>query len=244
MAAPEYRQDQFDSEKLGCRAFKLWLQEEASEAAAVAQMIDASRADLVCCFSSYSAHNIASAQGLGFRLISVRQTYRRDLDARLLVPDLSGLQIRLAQPGETLPPSDLRCLAEIIGLSSRYFKDPDIPRVRSQALYEAWLSNSLSGYAQAVVLGTQGQAVLGIHTLRIDQEGAVVDLIGVQPPAQGTGLGSALLLFGLRECARRGVAAARVVTEGENVGASRFYQRHGFLLCSTELVWHWHRREK
>jgi ribosomal protein S18 acetylase RimI-like enzyme len=242
--SPEFRQDAFDTEKLGSRVFKLWLHDDASEAASLASMIEASAADLVCCFSSYSARNIALVQNLGFRLISVRQTYERDLAPEGDVPMPAGFEVRLAQPGESLAPAPLRSLAEIIGLSSRYFKDPGIPRARSQALYEAWLANSLAGYAAAVVLGKQGDDVLGIHTLRIGQGVGVVDLIGVDSRAQGSGLGSALLLYGLRECARRGVARARVVTEGENVGASRFYQRHGFLLCSTELVWHWHRRGK
>jgi ribosomal protein S18 acetylase RimI-like enzyme len=241
---PEFRQDAFDTAKLGCRVFKLWLHEDAPEAAVLAQIIDASAADLVCCFSAYSAPNIALVQSLGFRLISVRQTYERDLVSEMEIPVLAGFEVSLAQPGESLEPLRLRSLAEIIGLSSRYFKDPGIPRARSQALYEAWLSNSLSGYADAVVLGKQGDDVLGIHTLRIGQGVGVVDLIGVEARAQSSGLGSALLLHGLRECAGRGVVKARVVTEGENVGASRFYQRHGFLLCSTELVWHWHRRRK
>ena len=150
---PEFRQDPFDTQQLECRVFKLWLKQDISDTAALASRIDAVGADLICCFSRCSAAHIDCMQRLGFRLISVRQTYDLDLASDLLVPDVPGFTLRLAAPGEALSPQDLSGLAETIGSSSRYFKDPSIPRARSQALYESWLRNSLAGYATAVVLG-------------------------------------------------------------------------------------------
>jgi len=241
---PEFRQDRFDSEHLGCVAYKLWLRDHTPEASELSKLFDAAGAELVCTFSSYSVRNIEVMQRLGFRLIGVRDTYELSLASEPSVPALPpDVELVLAEAGR--PPvsrEDLVGLAEALGAAGRYLKDPGIPRARGLALYLAWLSNSLhAGYADAVVLAMRREALLGIHTIRIVDRIAYVDLLGVQASAQGTGLGSALLARGLVECAKRGISRVRVVTENENVGASRFYQRHGFLLCSMELVWHGHR---
>lgn len=50
-------------------------------------------------------------------------------------------------------------------------------------------------------------------------------IIGVDPACQGSGLGSALLRYGLERCDRDGMPAYLEATRAENV---RLYERHGF----------------
>jgi ribosomal protein S18 acetylase RimI-like enzyme len=240
----EYRQDRFDTEHLGCAAFKLWLPEGAADSAELAATIDASGAEAVFCFAAHTTENIELLQRLGFNLISIRQTYELCLPTAVPnIPPVPG-GIELLRLSDGLPPirdEDLACLAEVIGATSRYFKDAHIARDRCRAVYVAWLSNSLRhGYADEAILAMRGEAWVGVHTLKIKNGTGAVDLIGVRPDSQGAGLGHALLQHGMAELHRRGMRSVQVVTEGENIGASRFYQRHGFLLRATELVWHKH----
>jgi ribosomal protein S18 acetylase RimI-like enzyme len=245
----DFYQDEFDSRMLGRSVYKLWVRQEVTHPIELEGLYAGKPVDVVFCFTAFSASNIAAMQKLSFKLVSIRNTYDLSIDSNgdananspgMQIPD-DVVLLRSSQGIPHLHPADMTCLAEVIGATSRYFKDADIPRDLSLRLYETWLDNSLNrGYADEVILAMKGEALIGIHTLRIRNGVGNVDLIGVHPSYQGGGLGRALLQEGIRFFRERQLRAVHVVTEGENVSASRFYQRNGFLLRSIELVWHKH----
>jgi ribosomal protein S18 acetylase RimI-like enzyme len=241
--------DAFDASALGGPVYKARAVEGAPFAldpatrSALREMA-ARDAALLTVFAPCSHDVNVELQGLGFELVSVRCTYERPLGRPGAVPEAPvGLRLRRLSEGVACAPEDCRRLATLLGETSRYFKDRRIPRDRAQAIYDAWLTNSLvHGYAAEAVLAFDGDRLAGLVTLRLHGTVGSVDLIGVQDGYRNAGLGHVLLEHGFAACHERGATRVRVVTEAENVAACRFYQRHGFVVVATDLVWHGHPR--
>jgi mycothiol synthase len=64
-----------------------------------------------------------------------------------------------------------------------------------------------------------------------------INILGVQKPWRGRGLGRALLLHAFREFHRKGKRRAGLGVDGENAGAIRLYERAGMKTEQT-LVWY------
>lgn len=242
--------DAFDSQALGGPVFKARFAAGAPgdlDGAARDVLRDVAGRDavLVSVFAPCTSELNTLLQGLGFSLVSVRCAYERPVPA---APEDTrpprGVTLRRLSEGlPAVPADDVSALAAVLGATSRYFKDGNIPRDRAAGLYETWITNSLRhGYAAEAILAYEGARLVGMNTLRFDGPVGAIDLIGVQASHQGQGLGQQLMHEGFSACLARGATHVRVVTEAENVGASRFYQRHGFLLVTTDLVWHKHPR--
>jgi [ribosomal protein S18]-alanine N-acetyltransferase len=72
-------------------------------------------------------------------------------------------------------------------------------------------------------------AVVGYAGLCDYPDEAFVQTIAVAPPAQGTGLGSRLLVALLDEAARRRQRTVSLEVRADNTPAQRLYERHGFV---------------
>lgn len=57
---------------------------------------------------------------------------------------------------------------------------------------------------------------------------ALLEDMVVDTEARGAGLGSALLAAAIAHAERRGCRRLTLLTDGDNLAAQRFYQRHGF----------------
>jgi ribosomal protein S18 acetylase RimI-like enzyme len=239
----EWARDEFDSRLLERGVCKAWLHADDFRADELEALWVRDAPDLVCSFTPCTYRAAAAMQDMGFRLVTVRSTYEAPI-GQVPVGAVSPASVRLHRltDAPAIQEGDLRQLAETIGETSRYFKDPRIPPAAARRVYETWISNSLyGGYAQDVILAFRDDRLIGLHTLRARDGVLTVDLIGVVPEAQGDGLGTVLLQAGVRAGEALRTSRVRVVTEAENIPACRMYQRHGFLLTSTELVWHRHR---
>jgi ribosomal protein S18 acetylase RimI-like enzyme len=242
--------DAFDARALGGPVFKARVAEgqpfafDATTRATLGELAGRDAA-LLSVFTPCRHDVNAELQRLGFELVSVRCTYERVVGPAIALPvPPAGVELRRLSAGAAVcRPEDRAALALLLGETSRYFKDRHIPRASALAIYEAWITNSLwHGYAAEAVLAYAGDRLVGINTLRFHGEVGSVDLIGVQASYRNVGLGGVLLEHGFAACRERGAGRVRVVTEAENVGACRFYQRHGFLATATDLVWHGHPR--
>jgi len=172
-----------------------------------------------------------------FELVDIRLTLEHpSVDAsRAKSPSLPG-GIRRFQA------SDLPALREMAGRlyeDTRFFFDRRFPRERSEELYRIWTQRSCEN-PQMQVLVAESERVEGYLSIsRGDNNGVgQIELIAVEPSAQGRGVGRALVTAALNEFANQRMTRARVVTQGRNVRAQRLYQRCGFVTESLQLWYH------
>ena len=78
------------------------------------------------------------------------------------------------------------------------------------------------------VVALSGADVVGYAGLCDYPDEAWVQTIAVAAPAQGTGLGSRLLVELLEEAARRRQRVVSLEVRADNLPAQRLYERHGF----------------
>jgi mycothiol synthase len=87
-------------------------------------------------------------------------------------------------------------------------------------------------------LAERDGALLGFHWTKVHPDGTgEVYVIGVAPGAQGSGLGRALLVHGLRHLAARGCKTVILYVEESNAAAMRLYQRIGFGSDNVDIQW-------
>jgi mycothiol synthase len=92
-----------------------------------------------------------------------------------------------------------------------------------------------------------GGALLGFHWTKIHGPERVgqdpgdvlgeVYVVGVDPDAQGRGLGAMLTLAGLHHLAERGATTVMLYVEADNEAAVKTYQRLGFDVYSTDVAY-------
>jgi mycothiol synthase len=188
----------------------------------------------------------ALALSLGFHRARVLWQMRRSLFAPVDAPVLpEGVSLRTFRPGE----DDEAWLA----VNNRAFADhPDQGRWTRQDLStrvaEPWFDPE--GFLLAERTGT-GE-LLGFHWTKVHGEvrdhphpdGTAphqhdpigeVYVLGVDPAAQGLGLGAALTLAGLRYLRGLGLDQVMLYVEGTNESAIRLYTRLGFARWSTDV---------
>lgn len=126
------------------------------------------------------------------------------------------LTLRRARAGDAHEIAD-------IYLSGRHTFLPYAPLAHPDDEVRAWVATTMLP-AQEVWLAEQAGAALGFVALARDAEAGWIEQLYLRPAAVGRGVGSALLAHAL---ARLG-PPVRLYTFQPNLGARRFYERHGF----------------
>jgi mycothiol synthase len=81
-------------------------------------------------------------------------------------------------------------------------------------------------------------ALLGFHWTKIHgPDLGEVYVVGVDPSAQGRGLGAVLTLVGLHHLAARGVGTVLLYVEADNSAAVKTYRRLGFSVFRTDVAY-------
>jgi mycothiol synthase len=80
--------------------------------------------------------------------------------------------------------------------------------------------------------------LIGFHWTKVHKEGlGEVYVVGVDPAAQGLGLGKVLTIAGLDHLRARGLATAMLYVEEDNRAAVSLYQSLGFTHWSTDVMY-------
>jgi mycothiol synthase len=83
-----------------------------------------------------------------------------------------------------------------------------------------------------------GGQLLGFHWTKMHGDGlGEVYVVGVDPQAQGRGLGATLTLVGLHHLAQRGADTVMLYVEADNAAAVKTYQRLGFDVFSADVAY-------
>jgi mycothiol synthase len=89
-------------------------------------------------------------------------------------------------------------------------------------------------------LALRGQEVVGFHWTKVhtDEQLGEVYVLGVHPSEQGSGLGKALTLIGLRHLASdRSLPTAMLYVDADNKPAVTVYERLGFTIHEVDLMY-------
>jgi dTDP-4-amino-4,6-dideoxy-D-galactose acyltransferase len=207
--------------------------------AAVIAWCKAERID--CLYFSIEAHDsetVRLAEDHQFRFVDIRLTLdcRLERETNNFLPT-SNIIFRQSVSAD-IPA--LKAIARTVHTDTRFFHDPQFPRVLCEALYETWIEKSCTGYADSVlvpVLNEQAVGYISCHLPSANSD-AKIGLVGIAPDAQGLGLGGELIGRALAYFRENGVSYATVVTQGRNARAQRLYQRFGFLTKSVYLWYH------
>lgn len=83
------------------------------------------------------------------------------------------------------------------------------------------------------------QRLLGFHWTKIHQADDLgeVYVVGVDPAAQGRGIGHVVTLAGLRYLADRGLPVVQLYVEGDNTAALKTYERLGFTRYAVDVAY-------
>jgi mycothiol synthase len=87
-------------------------------------------------------------------------------------------------------------------------------------------------------LAWRGDELVGFHWTKVHADGlGEVYVLGVAPGGQGSGLGAALLVIGLRHLADRGCPQVLLYVDETNAAAMRLYERYGFARHDVDRQW-------
>lgn len=198
---------------------------------------------IIFCFTPFSPKVTRFLEENNFHVISGRATYRLRASKQISPVKLpSGLElVKESSEISQCTTASIRKMAAVIGSTSRYFQDPELPPKKSLELYCEWIHNSLyKGYADKCFCITKNKELVGLITVKIKGDCGFIDLLGVSPRWHNLGLGSVLMKQALQFLNKSKVSMVKVVTEIENIPASAFYQKIGFVIENVDLVYHKH----
>ncbi len=175
------------------------------------------------------------AERNGFLHTDVRLTFERTFTENFPVP-LRADSVRLAREGDL---EVLKAIARTGHRDTRFYFDQHFERAKCDLLYETWIENSFSGFAQAVLVAEVNAEAVGYITCSLRGVESQIGLVGIADKYQGMGLGKQLVEGFLAWSLEQGARRATVVTQGRNVRAQRLYQRNGFVTASCQLWYHW-----
>lgn len=185
-----------------------------------------------------------SVEKYTFQLVDIRITlgFKNLLNAEYLTSDQIanslGFQIRKASKHDI---NQLVAIAQTAHKDTRFFYDPHFPDEKCSNLYATWISNSLQGFADIVLVAEKSSNVIGYITCKIDLENlnlGHIGLLAVDEKVRGLGIGPALVNQSLYWFRSQAIDEVRVPTQGRNIAAQRLYQRCGFLTHSLQLWYH------
>lgn len=105
-------------------------------------------------------------------------------------------------------------------------------------LYKLWIEKSLSGLMADSVLVYNDNEIRGFVTLKNKNGVGQIGLIAVDAQSQGLGIGTLLMEASMNWYSYNRLKKCIVVTQANNTGACRLYEKMGYNIISRELIYH------
>lgn len=134
--------------------------------------------------------------------------------------------------------TDLLELAYESGHKSRFKLDPFL-NTKFKDIYRIWIEKSLSGeLADRVFIYQDEEKIEGFITVSNKSGIGSIGLIAVSKNKQGRGIGKLLLNKTDQWFQQQNIKRAEVVTQSENKGACRFYEKNGYVIKEIQYIYH------
>lgn len=194
---------------------------------------DESEGDLVRCFAETGGEYCGT---------SVRMS--QWMSAVELPESVDGIVVKKAEDG------DRKTLGRVAAGShkhSHFFRDPFLPKERVAELFPTYLVGCMNREPYTCLVAEEGGGrTIGFSLLlcpnpdsqrrRIGRSVGIIDFIAVDPDTQRKGIGKTLLTHSLDELHRRGYELVELKTMLDNRQAIGFYQKYGFRILTTEML--------
>jgi mycothiol synthase len=188
------------------------------------------------------------AEGMGFTRIRSLWQMRRSLFAPLpAIPSPDGVTIRTFRPGpDDAPWLELNARAFASHPEQGSWTIDDLHRRMQEPWFDpvgfflAEREGRLVGFHWTKVHGGEASAAAAADSGGHGHEAiGEVYVLGIDPNAQGLGLGRVLTATGLRYLRGRGLTEAMLYVEGDNAPAIRLYEGMGFTHWDTDVMYRW-----
>jgi len=134
---------------------------------------------------------------------------------------------------------DLESLALLSGAHSRFRLDKGFDNADFERLYAIWINRSLKKeIADKIFVVAEPDKVMGMITLKINEDVGHIGLCAVSEAAQGKGYGGNLIKACVNELLSKKVYQLEVPTQMDNRSACRFYEKCGFSIKSITNTYH------
>ncbi|MBL4710299.1 MAG: GNAT family N-acetyltransferase [Flavobacteriales bacterium] len=176
---------------------------------------------------------ISSSKRYEFKLVDKKTTYFREMySENELSADLSSYSSKTSN-------SKLDNLAIQSGVFSRFNVDKKIEKQKFEELYKLWISKSLTReIAKEVLVYKMENEIVGFVTLAIKGDDAFIGIIAVDDTKRGNGIGANLMKGAENWFYKNNFDLLRVVTQGDNFSACKFYEKCGYSIEQKEFFYH------
>jgi ribosomal protein S18 acetylase RimI-like enzyme len=159
------------------------------------------------------------------------------LDRPLIQIENKGLPtgIRLASE------KDADSCAEIAGKcfhQDRYHTDKKINDAAADKSKRKWAKNNVLGRGDVGFIAEINNKIVGFNLCLIQNNSAVIDLIGVELESQGMGIGKSLVMASISYYSGK-VPSIQVGTQTTNKSALAIYKAAGFSIVHESATFHW-----
>jgi len=182
---------------------------------------------------SHADHPAAARIASEFGLTRVRELLKMRLDRDTALPEQpawpDGVTVRTFEPG--------RDEEDLVRVNKRAF---DWHPEQGQLTVEDVLATERESWFDAAgfFLAVRDDTVAGFHWTKVHPDGVgEVYVVGVDPAAQGGGLGRALTLKGLHHLRDRGLGDTILYVESDNAPALAVYRKLGFEVAQTDVAY-------
>ncbi len=185
-----------------------------------------------CDHKDNALHHIALA--VGGRFLDAKRTYELDLTR------IQSTRINIEVAVDDAQSNwQLRNLAWQAAEFSRFRLDPALPEGSWERMYSLWMQNSVTGKLADAVLVERGDGrIIGMITVSYRGKCGQIGLFAVDRKWRGRGIGRRLLDAGIQRCRAAGCKKLQVITQGNNLAASRSYKAAGFQLIDEQDIFH------
>ena len=237
------RQDQWLSDMLGVKVFRLdWVEEPSQDfrgnqpRLAMLEHILIQSPVFVYAKTSVTAHEyIHWMENAKFHLVDTNiRLGRRTLRDQ---ESIDECKMRFATPKDELRTVEL---ARRAFRFSRFHLDPRISQPKADTIKAEWARNFFSGKrGDAMIVAEIKGKIVGFLLLIYDRHrGLVIDLLAVDAQHRRKGVAGSMIAFAENRCTDFDHIFAG--TQVANIASTRMYEKNGFRLASAEYVYHYH----
>jgi ribosomal protein S18 acetylase RimI-like enzyme len=188
-----------------------------------------------------AVESVRALGSIGFYVVDVNVTLGMDGGRALTAPPTAGTVV------DTCRPEDVDAVLDIASSAyrySRFHQDPQVPAETAHRIKRDWVGNYVRGArGERLMVARQDGRVVGflavIGSGAPDARVRTIDLIAVDPAAQGRGAGRALVGAFLEYYAPTSLRLS-VGTQVANVPSLRLYESLGFRVSHSAYVMHLH----